>query len=68
MINTTTVSLTDEEALQFVQFQKHYSLIQLLNTLGIFDIKSGYVTIHFDGMGRIGSVDKWQHYRPNDVV
>lgn len=55
---TTTVYLTDHEVLQFVQFQKHYSLINLLESIKAFDIKSGSVTIHFNKLGEIKGVDK----------
>lgn len=60
----TPILLTDREAVLFVQFQKHISLIGLLESVGAFDVKSGSVTIHFDAMGQIGSVDKHQHFRP----
>lgn len=60
----TTVYLTEEEAKRFVAFQKHYAFIQLLDSLGVFDIRSGSVEVHFDAFGRIGLVDIHNHYRP----
>lgn len=64
LTDTTTVSLTSAEANLFVTFQKHFSLIQLLESIGAFNVKSGSVTIHFNALGQIGSIDKQQHYRP----
>ena len=61
---TTAIHMTDEEAIRFVAFQKHYAFIQALEDLKVFDVKSGSVEIHFDVMGRIGSIDIHRHYRP----
>ncbi len=60
---TTRIELTNEEALLFVQFQKRYAFMKLLESLNAFDIKSGFITIHFDNLGGIGSVDVQKHYR-----
>ncbi len=49
----------------FAKFQKHYSLVQLLESLGVFSIVNGSVEIHFDSIGNIGSVDIRRHFRPN---
>ncbi len=57
-VATTTVYLSEIEARQFLDFQKHYDLIGLLNSINAFDLKSGYVTIHFDKVGNIKGVDK----------
>lgn len=59
----TTVLLTPHEALQFIQFQKHFNLIGLLDSVGAFNIEGGSVTIHFDKAGQIKSVDKHQYYK-----
>ncbi len=67
-MNLTPVFLTPEDVLVFQAFQKHYTLIGLLDSLDVFGIRNGSVTIHFDTNGKIGSVDKHQHYRPKDVV
>lgn len=57
-VNTTAIYLSDIEALQFVQFQKHYALIGLLESVKAFDIKSGSITIHFDKIGQIKGLEK----------
>lgn len=63
MPNLTVIELSPEDAAAFVLFQKRYAFIQLMESLGVFDIRSGSVEIHFDALGKIGSVDKHQHFR-----
>ncbi len=57
------VELSQGDAMLFVKFQKHHALISLLESMQAFDITNGSVEIHFDNLGRIGSIDKHQHYR-----
>ncbi len=52
----TTIQISDEEAKMFV-------MMQLLRSLGVFDIKSGSVTIHFGKSGEVGSVDVHKKYQ-----
>ncbi len=59
----TIVNLTPEDAKLFVEFQRRYAFMKLLDSLGAFDIKSGFLTVHFDNLGEIGSVDVQKHYR-----
>ena len=59
----TTLFLTQEDIKLFVEFQKRYVLKKLLESLGVFDIKSGNVEIHFTSSGEIGSVDIHKHYK-----
>lgn len=61
----TPIFLTPEEAILFVQFQKHFALVQLLESIKAFDIKNGSVTLHFDSYGKIASIDKNEHLRVN---
>lgn len=63
MDNLTMIQLTPEDAALFIQFQKRYAFMNLMESLGAFKIKSGYVTVHFDNMGEVGSIDVQQHYR-----
>lgn len=60
----TMVALTKEEALLFMEFQKRYAFIQMLEELDVFDIRNGSVTINFDAMGAISTVTKNQVFRP----
>lgn len=62
-METTPIFLTKEEALLFVAFQKRYAFFRLLETLKVFELKSGSVEIHFDNLGGIGSVDIHQHFK-----
>lgn len=55
-IELTTVQLSEKEAKLFI-------MMQLLESLGVFDIKSGSVNIHFDKDGKIGSVEVNKTYR-----
>lgn len=61
-VQTTPVYLTEEEAKMFLQFQKHFTLIGLLESVKAFDIKSGSVTLHFNALGEIKGVDKREHF------
>lgn len=64
----TTIQLSSKDAMEFVKFQKHYALVELLDSLGAFEIKNGSVEIHFDSMGQIGSVDVHRHFRPKNGI
>lgn len=59
----TPIYLNQEEAMLFVAFQKRYAFIELLESLKVFDIKSGSITVNFDSLGAIGSVDIQRHFR-----
>lgn len=59
----TPVFLTEEEAKRFVSFHKYYLLIGALESINALDVKSGYVQINFDALGRIQSVDKHEHHK-----
>lgn len=67
MNTLTPVYLSPDDVLAFTKFQRHYALIGLLESLGVFDIVSGSAEIHFDSQGNIGSVDIKRHYRPKAV-
>lgn len=67
-MNYTSIQLNEDDALAFVSFQKHYSLVKLLESLGVFTIANGSCEIHFDAMGQIGSVDIRKHFRPKNMV
>lgn len=64
----TVIELTDIEAQTFIKFQKHRLLIELLDSIGTFNLKSGSVTIHFDSLGGIVSINKEEHFSPNKVI
>jgi len=60
----TMVALTKEEAALFIEFQKRYAFMQMLDSLDVFDIRNGSITVNFDSMGGISTVIKNQVYRP----
>lgn len=50
------LDLTDQEALEFIEWRKHQDNFALILASGIMDIKEGSAEIHFDGMGRVGAI------------
>lgn len=62
MNDITIVELTPFDAKLFMQFQKHYAFIKLMDSLSVFDVTSGSVTIHFNGSGKIGAVEMNKKY------
>ena len=43
----TTITLTDEDALKFIAFQRHYDLFTTLELTGALNTKYGKVIINF---------------------
>lgn len=43
---------------------QQWIMLQFLDSLGVFDIKSGRVIIDFNPLGEIGNVDIVRHYKP----
>lgn len=64
MQTLTKIELTPEEAQLFVKFQKRYAFIEIMESIGAFDIKSGSVKLSFDKLGAIGSIEVLKHYHP----
>lgn len=60
---TTALYLTQDEVEQFILFQKRRAFMGLLESMGAFNIKDGSITIHFNHMGEIKTVDKHEVYR-----
>lgn len=46
-----TIILNEEEAKKFILFQKHYNNFSLMVEKGVFDVKNGSISLHFDNMG-----------------
>lgn len=59
----TKVELTPADALLFAEFQKRYAFMKALEQIEAFNIRSGSLTINFDAMGKIGSMEVHRHYR-----
>lgn len=58
----TKIQLSDTEAKLFMQFRKHQSLFELLESIKAFDTRSGSITIHFNADGKIAGVAKEEHF------
>ncbi len=66
-MNLTTIQLTDDEAKAFIKFQKHYVMVNLLESLNVFEMKNGSVQIHFDHEGKIRWVEINRKYKGETV-
>lgn len=53
-----TIELSDDEARQFIQFQKYFIEFYKLVDSGVFNLKGTQVTLHFDADGKIRMVEK----------
>ena len=61
----TTIVLNEEDAKLFIQFQKKHAMIRVLDSVGAFDMKQqGSITLNFDPMGGLGSVEVKVIHRP----
>lgn len=58
MQDQVTIFLTTPEAIQFRNFQQFHETFALLCKAGVFDIKAGSATIHFDITGSITKVER----------
>jgi hypothetical protein len=57
-----TIQLTNEDAELFLEFQKYYALFGLLKSIDAFSLQNGSVTINFNYLGQIKSVNKQQNF------
>lgn len=62
-VTLTQIQLTPADALLFVEFQKRHSFIKALESIDAFAIRSGSLTVNFDAVGKIGSMEVHKHYR-----
>jgi hypothetical protein len=53
-----TVFLTTPEAMMFRNYQQFHDTFALMVQKGVFDIKGGSVTIHFDANGIIQKIER----------
>jgi hypothetical protein len=63
MDKKVTIELTDYEAKQFVVFQKHRELFEMLEHAGFFELKNGSLELHKDTFGKVMVMDKHEHLR-----
>lgn len=67
MNNQTIITLSEQEALLFIEFQKRHAFFKLLESVGAFNIRSGSIKINFDSLGCIGSVEKMEYFKPEKL-
>lgn len=53
-----TIYLSTPEAELFRSYQQFHQTFQLLCSKGVFDVKSGSVTMHFDANGFIQKIER----------
>lgn len=63
MDKLTILQLSEADAKLFIEYQKRYAFVKLLESVGAFDLKSGTLTVNFNNVGEIGSVEVHKHYR-----
>lgn len=57
-MDDVTIILTTPEAIQFRNFQQFHETFALLCKSGVFDMKNGQATIHFDAQGNIAKIER----------
>lgn len=57
MNELTTIYLNKKEAELFLSFREHQSEFIILRANGIFDIKNGSITCHFDENGLVRKIE-----------
>lgn len=60
-IQKTVVYMNEQQA-------KQWLMMEFLNSVGVFDLKLGRVTIDFDKDGAIGNVKIEKNYKPQKVI
>lgn len=58
MDKEVTIILTTPEAIMWRDYQQFHAAFALLVSRGIFDVKNGSVTIHFDSLGNIAKIER----------
>lgn len=61
------ISLTDEDALLFIEFQKHYQIVApivgYMSSLKLVDISNTHIGLDIDAFGMIKHMEITKHYR-----
>lgn len=55
-MKTIAVEMTEIEASDFVEYQRNRILFGMLLNAGVFSIKNGSGTLHFDDKGRLKKI------------
>lgn len=57
-MENVTIILNAPEAELFKSFNQFHSTFALMVSSGVFDVKNGSVTVHFDGIGSIQRIER----------
>lgn len=57
-MNEVTIFLPPLEAELFKQFQQYHQMFVLLQQYGVFSIRNGTATLHFDSQGIIQKIER----------
>lgn len=57
-IKTITLFVSEEEAKKFIEYQKNYSMFNLLLEKGVFAIKNGSAVLNFDNEGILQNIQR----------
>ena len=57
-ITKIAVYIPDEDAEKFLLFQRYYDTFSLMVDSGVFDIKNGSATLHFDKKGELLAINR----------
>lgn len=52
------IFVPDEEAKLFIEFQKYYPIFRLLEEKGVFNQKNCAITLHFDNLGELRTIQR----------
>ncbi len=58
MTDEVTIILTTPDAELFKSFNQFHATFALLCKSGVFDVKNGSVTMHFDSLGNIAKIER----------
>ena len=56
-VDIVQVDMSEIQAERFVQFQKYYQLFETFLDAGLFELKNGSATLHYDHMGNLQEID-----------
>lgn len=59
---TTKLELNDQDAQDFILFQKNYTNFRRLLDAGVFDMKCGKIILDFDSGSEIQNIQKIMNY------
>lgn len=58
MSEKIAIYVPDEDAKKFLLFQEHFNAFNLMVKHGVFDVRNGSVTMHFDKTGDVKAINR----------